>query len=532
MTQIYRNAICLPCLGAEQKPLLANGAHGGVFTQDKQPIKEAFLVRRYRLKSKIIDGVWDSTTGHETVETQMVLEGNIGKTKARLSGRHIFAGYLFPHYGHFLLESLSRLWVIRQNPDIPLVWLGVHNQHDFIQMQQEIFELFGLRNPMHLITEQTEVEELVVPEAGYIINSKFTDAQAEALRLVGPTELTPGKKVWLSRSKLKSAIIHNEPALEDILAANGWILYHPEEHSIAEQLAMLADAELIAGVEGSAFHTLILMPDFAGEVVIFGRGAKLNMDYANIGHTHGHKLSFASPPRTQWSTGLNVWENNWLWTDLDFILDTLKAERPKRPWAPLPHALRNIAKSLANYFGRKSITELWPTDNAIATDVGVQDSTVVAEKLTFDVAPLREDNTQYYEMTTDQYFTTQLVKPSQDIYCFRHQADYGAALRAFNSSRSYATKETIWLIEGWEAGAPDSANERLLATIQAAYPTLSVARVQGASVAVVWGQSRPGFTPEGNDEQSSAKPSFIANLPVLHINDIAKGIARNVAPKA
>ena len=34
----------------------------------------------------------------------------------------VFAGHLSYHFGHFILESLSRLWFAAQHPERPIVW--------------------------------------------------------------------------------------------------------------------------------------------------------------------------------------------------------------------------------------------------------------------------------------------------------------------------------------------------------------------------------------------------------------------------
>ena len=36
----------------------------------------------------------------------------------------IYAGTLYYHFGHFLLESLARAWYANQHPDLPFVWAG------------------------------------------------------------------------------------------------------------------------------------------------------------------------------------------------------------------------------------------------------------------------------------------------------------------------------------------------------------------------------------------------------------------------
>ncbi|TNE62013.1 MAG: glycosyltransferase family 61 protein [Alphaproteobacteria bacterium] len=526
MVLAVKNAICLPCTGAEDRPLLANGAYGGIFTHDRAPVREGFLVREYRQQAVLRDGVWDASTGQDLRVAEMILPGTIGETRTRLEGTYIFAGYIFPHYGHFLLESLSRLWFYRDKPHVPLLWMGVHNQTEFNAVNQQLFELFGITNPMHIVTEQTEVEELLVPEAGYIINSRYTGAQADALRLVGARAIKSGKKVWLSRSKLSKAKIFNEPAFERLLRHNGWTVYHPQDHRIADQLDMLSDAELIAGVEGSAFHTLVLMPDYTGKIYIIARGEQFNLDYASIAHSLGLDQRALSVPRFLFSSDTKPWQSNWLWPNFDILAQNLGLKRPNLPWTPFSVALRNIVPSTAAFFKSKRLIEFWPRENSVASLVPGLKSTTVAEVMDFDLAPLDALDVERFELTPDQYFQTAGAAAKSDLYCIRQHDDHDALVRAFNNSLSLSDEKTIWIIEGCDDSefGRTAANENFLATIQRQYPTIMLARVKGSNIVYAWRQARVGAIEPLS--VNADKPGFKALLPNVSVNSIALAIQK------
>jgi len=191
-----------------------------------------------------------------------------------LPGKYIFAGYLREHYGHFLLEGLSRIWYIKKNPDLPIIWISLNNI-PLTPMQEEMLNLFNLKNKQIIIQKPTIVEKLIVPEPGFILKSHLNQEQAKSLVLYDAKGIEKGKKVWLSRSKLNPikvlAIITNENKLEKILANKGWTIFHPEEHPIANQIKMLSSAEQIAGFKGSAFHTLVFLDNVKAKITIFDR---------------------------------------------------------------------------------------------------------------------------------------------------------------------------------------------------------------------------------------------------------------------
>ena len=515
-TPSYYNAILLPLLGCEDKPFLAGGARGGVFDSDHEPIDHAFLIRQYRQNAVLINGDWDRNTGQGINTARMNVPREIGETRDHLDGRYIFAGYLFPHYGHFLLESLSRLWFIKKNPDVPILWLGVHNQGEFNAMQLELFDLLGVRNPMHIVTEQTSVGELLVPHDGYVIHTRYTKAQTEALKVRGACKPKAGKKVWLSRTKLDKGIVFNEPEFERLLERDGWTLYHPQEHSIREQVDMLADAEHIAGIEGSALHTLVLIPEFQGRVTIMGRADKVNFDYCLIADVLNLNQRIVGPKRLQWSSGLMKWEANWVWSNFDQPLEELGVKRSNKPWQELPRSLENITKSIAGFYKPRTCVEFWPTVNSMAPYAKPARAVVVGERLEFDLAPLDNAGISHMEMTADQFLTTRPVGGSISLFCFRRHDKLDEMVRAFNSSLTLSTPKSFWIIEGGS-----NTNERLLARIYDDYPTVGMARVRTSDIVVIWRATRHMHKPIHADVDMTSA-DFRAQLMIKPLNSIAK----------
>ena len=101
-------------------------------------------------------------------------------------------------------------------------------------------------------------EHLIIPDAGYKIQKYFHPAHAEFLAVV-PHEPVPGRKLWLSRSKLPFLQNKSMPAVESRLADLGWTIIYPETLSISEQMANIATSERIAGEQGSALHSIIFL---------------------------------------------------------------------------------------------------------------------------------------------------------------------------------------------------------------------------------------------------------------------------------
>ncbi len=201
-------------------------------------------------------------------------------------GDFVFAGQLWDHFGHFLLESLARAWAFAALPG-PILWQRNAAHARLSGWQQDIFDRLGLGGREHRVVDRpVRIARLAVPEPG-LVTRRFLHPMQEAILAAHPYRPPePGRRVWLSRSGLsaKRAHIDGVDAIEAALADEGWTILRPETLSIADQLQALEAAEVIAGFEGSAFHGLLLGRDVRARIVIFSRGPAINPNYHMIAH--------------------------------------------------------------------------------------------------------------------------------------------------------------------------------------------------------------------------------------------------------
>ncbi|MCW5704795.1 MAG: glycosyltransferase family 61 protein [Bradyrhizobium sp.] len=206
-----------------------------------------------------------------------------GEPEAQIDETAIFAGYLLPHYGHFLIESLGRIWFAKQRPDLPIVWIT--RRSGYSPMQREILDILGVRNRPFFVSAPTRLRHLLMPDAGFSKRQPCHPAHAATLGAWPASPPAAGKKLWLSRTRLDHhhAGFTNEPDVEAILQRRGWQIFHPQEHSVSYQLRMLGDAERLAGIEGSAFHTLLLTDRPRARLTIVARRKRLHENFEFIG---------------------------------------------------------------------------------------------------------------------------------------------------------------------------------------------------------------------------------------------------------
>lgn len=182
-----------------------------------------------------------------------------------LQGRYLFAGIGRHHFGHFLMETASRLWALdgRQKSFDGLIIVPAPNI-DFAAVLrrrlQRFFDIMGCTLPIHLIEQPVVVDELLVPAQGFghlqwtVGNDAFRQfVRAQVDRTCPP--FGP-ERIYISRSKLKHAFqrIDQEDKIEALMAKAGYTIFHPERHNVQIQCQTYRAAHTIVGGDGSAFH--------------------------------------------------------------------------------------------------------------------------------------------------------------------------------------------------------------------------------------------------------------------------------------
>ncbi|MEP2716732.1 glycosyltransferase 61 family protein [Pseudophaeobacter sp.] len=211
------------------------------------------------------------------------------KIAETLPGRWLWGGVLWAHFGHFLVESSSRLWALPEveediqgvlfMPKRPKVGKEVRGFH------REFLSLFGTDLPIHVAAQPTRVEELVVPGQGFGLG-KITVGTRKFRRTVHDRfakDVAPEgpDKIYISRSKLglgKGGLL-GEELLETLLEAEGYEIFHPQEHSLTVQLARYKAARKVIAADGSALHLFAMVgrPDQEVAMILRRRSGANNL---------------------------------------------------------------------------------------------------------------------------------------------------------------------------------------------------------------------------------------------------------------
>ncbi len=193
----------------------------------------------------------------------------------------IYGGLLYEHFGHFLVESVSRLWYVLEHPEhnYPLVFV-TEKSGTPCQQILDFFALIGInRKRLLFIQEPTCFDKIIVPEQSAVLSGYYTSPfilpYEKAAAAVTPQKFA---KVYLSRRKFHGAVqLLGEEKLEKIFRANGYKVIYPERLSLKEQIAYIRGAKAVASVMGSASH-LMLFAHPQTQSIVLERTEHINLE--------------------------------------------------------------------------------------------------------------------------------------------------------------------------------------------------------------------------------------------------------------
>ncbi|WP_306151705.1 DUF563 domain-containing protein [Roseovarius sp. MMSF_3281] len=182
-----------------------------------------------------------------------------------LPGRHLYAGLGRHHFGHFLVETITRLWAL-DHQAVPYDGIVVIPKHgiDFNAVMRRrlgaFFDLLSGGLPVHVADTPLKVETLCVPTQGFGHMNWLTGTPEfrNHTRQRLTAQITPEgpEKLYVARTALKDAAqaMDQEDRVVTMMKRAGYTVFHPQDHSLAEQCSRYMAARQIVGPDGSAFH--------------------------------------------------------------------------------------------------------------------------------------------------------------------------------------------------------------------------------------------------------------------------------------
>lgn len=227
---------------------------------------------------------------------------------AQTFGTAIYGGRFFTHFGHFMLESLSRLWAASPlggatDTRCPII---VHGDGPGLAsaLRGHVGDLLAAAgiDPARVIVARRPiaVDRLLVPWPLFTIRYSASRPYADFMAAIGATLAQGGcgggPAIFLSRSKLNDGRIAPawEQAAEAAFQRRGYDIVHPQELPLRDQAAVVRSARDLAGFAGSALH-LVLFRDRPAPLRIIARGPRINANFLLISAIRGDAGSILFP---------------------------------------------------------------------------------------------------------------------------------------------------------------------------------------------------------------------------------------------
>jgi len=183
-----------------------------------------------------------------------------------------YMGWLVNHYGHFLVDTLCRMWAWTRirSPKIKILYHGDLNIDQFLQTPfvAEIFEILSLTaNDFIKFDQPIIIHRVIIANPAFeelnFCYRAFTNFFNEiGSKLLDRTQGQNDTPIYLTKMNLKSGISHyvNEADFVERLSKSGVEIISPESMSLREQIALFHTRTTITGLLGSAFHTSMFIP--------------------------------------------------------------------------------------------------------------------------------------------------------------------------------------------------------------------------------------------------------------------------------
>jgi capsular polysaccharide biosynthesis protein len=243
LAPVVENAVFVPPVELGER----GHFEGALLTEDGQPIPTAQAHRRFGAFGEQLIG---SLREPVEIKPERVVDEEV-----------VYLGWYIGHFGHFLLESLARVWILdRIDPTMRVVF-HIQRERDLSGMTLRILDAFGVpRDRILELNEQTLLRRVIVPEALYEIAHAAHEGMALLFRRVAASvvagEDRSDQPVYLSRRLLPSTQreIVGEFEMEEVFRENGFLVAHPETMTLEDQIRLVNRHRDVFTSAGSAVY--------------------------------------------------------------------------------------------------------------------------------------------------------------------------------------------------------------------------------------------------------------------------------------
>lgn len=187
--------------------------------------------------------------------------------------RVVYCGYWVKQWGHFLVESVARMWCCLNNNEAVDYYVFVSEENGPTELYgnyREFFELLGISGKILVLNKPVQFSQVVIPELGYDRKFYYSDGYKAIFDTIAKSAVESccknikwPKRVFLSRSQFLKARQAEAglDLLDDYFRQNGFGVMYPEKMSLADMVCCLRNAEICAMESGTLPHNMLFAQD-------------------------------------------------------------------------------------------------------------------------------------------------------------------------------------------------------------------------------------------------------------------------------
>lgn len=199
----------------------------------------------------------------------------------------VYCGYLVNHWGHFLVEAVSRLWYALEGDttvDKYVFFLDEGQEREIRGNYKTFFELLKIWDRIEIINTPTTFREVIIPQIAFqcmkFYSPKFLDIfDAVARNITVDPDWPRPEKIFFTRSQLAGGnrFEFGIDALDSYFSENGFTVLAPEKLTLEQMIYYIRGAKEVATISGSTHHNMLFAGN--GQTLIIVERLVINIDF-------------------------------------------------------------------------------------------------------------------------------------------------------------------------------------------------------------------------------------------------------------
>lgn len=199
----------------------------------------------------------------------------------------VYCGYLHNHWGHFLVEAVTRLWYFLENDPTVDKYVFVLDENEERTVKgnyREFFELLKIWDKLEFVNTPTTYREVIVPEMSFscmeYYSTKYLDVfDAIANNVCVDPSWSPLDKIYFTRSHFASGTGYEFglDSLDHFFHKNGYSVLAPETLSLSQMIFYIRNASEVASISGTLPHNMLFGRN--GQKLVVVERLVINIDY-------------------------------------------------------------------------------------------------------------------------------------------------------------------------------------------------------------------------------------------------------------